>query len=161
MDLTFIGLWTQNPGEFRLLWGRTIDQPGGRLLFLFLFSLLWLWGWGEELSVSGRHHCRYFNLKKKQNFIRQLSQSPFVAVTQIKKCIHLCHKRSLVSWSWTLCDACLPGKAHAVPIFFLIIFVSQILVIVSSAFLIMVLLLFKTPAYVYFIGLKITLFIVF
>lgn len=83
MDLTFIGLWTQNPGEFRLLWGRTIDQPGGRFLFLFLFSLLWLWGRSEELSVSRRHHCRYFNLKKKQNFIRQPSQSPFVAVTQI------------------------------------------------------------------------------
>lgn len=84
MDLTFIGLWTQNPGEFRLLWGRTIDQPGGRFLFLFLFRLLWLWGRGEELSVPGRHHCRYFNLKNKQNFIRQPCQSPFVADTNLK-----------------------------------------------------------------------------
>lgn len=50
MDLTFTGVWTQNPGEFRFLWGKTVNQPGGGLLF-FLFSLLWLWGRGEELSV--------------------------------------------------------------------------------------------------------------
>lgn len=50
MELTFTGLWTKNPGEFRFLWGKSINQPGGGLL-LFLFCLLWLWGRGEELSV--------------------------------------------------------------------------------------------------------------
>lgn len=83
MDLTFISVRTQNSGEFRLLWWRAIDQPGGGLLLL-LFSLPWLWGWGEEFSIPWRHHCHYFNLKKKQNFIPRPPPSSCVVVTCIK-----------------------------------------------------------------------------
>lgn len=76
MDLTFIGVWAQNPGKFRLLWGRAINQPGGGLLLLLLLlGLLWLWGWGQELSVPRRHHCHYFSLKKKQNSFHQATFS--------------------------------------------------------------------------------------
>lgn len=58
--------WSVDPEPrwIQALVGRTIDQPGGRFLFLFLFSLLWLWGRSGELSVFRRHHCRYFNLKE-------------------------------------------------------------------------------------------------
>lgn len=112
MGLTFIGVWAQNPGEFRLLWRRAIDESGGWLLLL-LFSLLWLWGWGKELSIPRRHHCGYFNLKKKQNFIRQPSLSPCEAGRQILSvsilatrghcCSEVGHRR-----------ACSPGGVHVV-----------------------------------------------
>lgn len=34
--LTFIGVWTQKPWEFWLLWGRAIYQPGSGFFILVL-----------------------------------------------------------------------------------------------------------------------------